>query len=59
VQEWDALIAHCRERLAEFKVPRLWQAWSELPKNAMNRVVKARLKEQALDSGPIYDRRKE
>jgi hypothetical protein len=31
--------------LAAFKVPRFWKTVSELPKNAMNRVVKARLTE--------------
>jgi crotonobetaine/carnitine-CoA ligase len=43
--DWEALIAHCNSRLAAFKVPRFWKTVSELPKNAMNRVVKARLTE--------------
>lgn len=41
--DWGALIAHCQSQLAAFKVPRFWKSVSELPKNAMNRVVKARL----------------
>jgi acyl-CoA synthetase (AMP-forming)/AMP-acid ligase II len=41
--DWQALIAHCQSQLATFKVPRYWQRVSELPKNAMNRVVKTRL----------------
>jgi crotonobetaine/carnitine-CoA ligase len=56
-RDWDALIAHCAASLAAFKVPRLWQAWDELPKNQMNRVVKARLKEPSTESTPVYDRR--
>jgi acyl-CoA synthetase (AMP-forming)/AMP-acid ligase II len=41
--DWGELIAHCQSQLAAFKVPRFWKSVSELPKNAMNRVVKARL----------------
>jgi acyl-CoA synthetase (AMP-forming)/AMP-acid ligase II len=41
--DWPTLIAHCQAELAAFKVPRYWQRVIELPKNAMNRVVKARL----------------
>ena len=33
----------CRERLADFKVPRRFEFLDELPRNAMNRVVKTRL----------------
>ncbi|MBN1106921.1 MAG: AMP-binding protein [Deltaproteobacteria bacterium] len=58
-QDWEALIAHCAGALADFKVPRLWQAWGELPKNSMNRVVKPRLKENSAEAGPVYDRRKQ
>jgi acyl-CoA synthetase (AMP-forming)/AMP-acid ligase II len=43
---WPELIAHCEAELAAFKVPRFWRALAELPKNAMNRVVKARLIEE-------------
>ncbi|MBN2034803.1 MAG: AMP-binding protein [Deltaproteobacteria bacterium] len=56
-QDWAALIARCVEGLADFKVPRLWQTWRELPKNSMNRVVKSKLKESSVEAGPIYDRR--
>ena len=57
--DWAELIDFTAGRLADFKVPRFWRAASELPKNAMNRVVKDRLK----DGGPpeltpgTYDRR--
>ena len=43
--DWEEIIAHCEGQLAAFKVPRFWKAVSQLPKNAMNRVVKARLTE--------------
>jgi len=57
-QDWEALIAHCAGVLADFKVPRLWQTWGELPKNSMNRVVKSRLKESSAEAGTVYDRRR-
>lgn len=44
---WQDLIAHCRENLADFKVPRFWLAIDELPKNATNRVVKKLLSDRA------------
>ncbi len=54
---WPELIAHCGQDLADFKVPRFWQAWDELPKNAMNRVVKAQLRQAgAAAAGPLHDR---
>lgn len=43
--DWEDIIAHCCNQLAAFKVPRFWKTVSQLPKNAMNRVVKARLTE--------------
>ncbi len=45
-QGWEEIMAHCRACLADFKVPRYWLAVAELPKNAMNRVVKSRLSER-------------
>ncbi|MCA1990291.1 MAG: AMP-binding protein, partial [Desulfarculus sp.] len=54
--EWTELADHCRARLADFKVPRLWQAQDDLPKNAMNRVVKNRLAETWQAAGPVFDR---
>jgi acyl-CoA synthetase (AMP-forming)/AMP-acid ligase II len=43
--DWEEIIAHCNSQLAKFKVPRFWKIVPQLPKNAMNRVVKARLTE--------------
>jgi len=41
----DELIAHCRERLAAFKVPRAVRFTHELPRSPMNKVLKAELAE--------------
>jgi acyl-CoA synthetase (AMP-forming)/AMP-acid ligase II len=38
------LLAHCRERLARFKVPAQIKVLEELPKNAVGKVVKQELK---------------
>ena len=40
---WQELAGFCRQRLADFKVPRFWAAASALPKNATGRVMKNRL----------------
>jgi fatty-acyl-CoA synthase len=40
----EALIAHCRERLAPFKVPRVIHFAPELPKNASGKVLKRTLR---------------
>lgn len=55
------MIAHCQEVLADFKVPRFWLAVEELPKNAMNRVVKNRLRqrEDLENTSGTYDRQKD
>lgn len=58
--DWNGLVQFCKEQLAEFKVPRYWQTIGELPKNAMNRVMKQRLKKEGED--PLtgsYDREKD
>jgi fatty-acyl-CoA synthase len=39
----DELIAHCRARLAKFKVPRAVRVVDVLPRSAMNKVLKAEL----------------
>ena len=39
----EELIAHCRERLAAFKVPRAVRFLDVLPRNSMNKVLKAEL----------------
>ena len=41
----SALEAFARERLARFKVPRRWVVRSELPRNAMGKVEKSRLRQ--------------
>jgi long-chain acyl-CoA synthetase len=40
-----ALKAACTEQLAKYKVPEIWTFVDALPRNAMNKVVKPRLKE--------------
>ncbi|HEY1625693.1 MAG TPA: AMP-binding protein [Streptosporangiaceae bacterium] len=50
--EPDALVAHCRARLAAFKVPRFWQPAADLPRTDSERVAKSRLGEV---SGPVFD----
>ena len=59
--DWQSLITHCMDQLADFKVPRFWKCIRGLPKNAMNRVVKKRLIEgdpPELSPG-TYDREKD
>lgn len=41
---WSStLVAHCSERLAPYKLPRRWYRVSELPRNAMGKVVRSEL----------------
>ena len=47
----DELIAWCRERMANFKVPRRIATIAELPVNATGKVEKLRLTEWAADPG--------
>jgi acyl-CoA synthetase (AMP-forming)/AMP-acid ligase II len=44
----DSVIAHCRERLANFKVPRTVAFVDELPRNAAGKVLKHELRAQAV-----------
>ncbi|HST81921.1 MAG TPA: AMP-binding protein [Kineosporiaceae bacterium] len=44
----DELLAYCRERLANFKVPRSVVLVDELPRNAGGKVVKSQLRQRAL-----------
>jgi long-chain acyl-CoA synthetase len=37
------LVAYCRERLAAYKCPRIFQFRSELPKNTLGKVLKDEL----------------
>ncbi len=46
------LARYCGERLAAFKVPRFWQAASDLPRTDSERVIKERLSKLA---GPVFD----
>lgn len=41
------LEAHCRSRLAGYKVPKRWRIVAELPRNAAGKIVKRDLKAQA------------
>jgi fatty-acyl-CoA synthase len=41
----DALLAHCRERLARFKVPKSVHVVDELPRNSLGKVVKSELRQ--------------
>jgi fatty-acyl-CoA synthase len=40
----DELAAHCRERLARFKVPKSFHVVDELPRNSLGKVVKSELR---------------
>ena len=43
--DFDALDARCRRELARYKVPEIWCAVPELPRNAMGKVERTRLPE--------------
>jgi long-chain acyl-CoA synthetase len=48
----DELEAHCRDRLAAFKVPvRFWFWAEELPRNPAGKILKRDLRDQALAQG--------
>lgn len=48
----ESIIAHCRENLAKFKVPRYVRWCDELPRNAAGKVLKRTLREQY---GDVFD----
>jgi acyl-CoA synthetase (AMP-forming)/AMP-acid ligase II len=48
----DDLQAHCRERLARFKVPTRITLLDQLPKNSVGKIVKAPLREAAVAARP-------
>ena len=53
----DEVIAWCRERMANFKVPREVRVVESLPLNASGKVVKFELREQArIGSAPTRSR---
>jgi fatty-acyl-CoA synthase len=41
----EELLAHCRERLARFKVPKSIHVVDELPRNSVGKVVKSELRQ--------------
>jgi acyl-coenzyme A synthetase/AMP-(fatty) acid ligase len=45
--EVDALVAHCRERLASFKLPRRWAFVEEMPLTASGKIRRTELRERA------------
>jgi long-chain acyl-CoA synthetase len=45
----DELKAFCRETLAPYKVPSRWEFVSELPKSAIGKVLRRKLRERELD----------
>ena len=47
VMDEDQLEAHCRERLAGYKVPAAFRVDAELPKNASGKILKRELRTQA------------
>ncbi|WP_040798144.1 fatty acyl-CoA synthetase [Nocardia higoensis] len=44
----EAIIAHCRTRLAPYKIPKIVRFAGRLPKNASGKVLKRRLREEHL-----------
>ncbi len=46
----EAVIGYCRERLANFKVPRQVEFRAELPRNAAGKVLKRQLREESDDN---------
>jgi fatty-acyl-CoA synthase len=48
----EALVAHCRERLARFKVPKRVRFVDALPMSAMNKVLKDELRAHETEEVP-------
>jgi long-chain acyl-CoA synthetase len=48
----DELIAHCRSKVAKFKVPRVVRIVAELPKNAVGKIAKIDLKKSLEEQNP-------
>ncbi|HHW51434.1 MAG TPA: long-chain fatty acid--CoA ligase, partial [Pseudoclavibacter sp.] len=42
----DAVRAYCREHLADYKVPRSYVVWEELPKSLIGKVLRKQVKDQ-------------
>jgi O-succinylbenzoate-CoA ligase len=49
----DALEAYCREQLAGYKVPQLYEFVDSLPRNASGKLLKQKLREQFPDPAPF------
>jgi long-chain acyl-CoA synthetase len=47
----DELEAHCRDRLAAYKCPRVFRVVSELPKTSTGKILRRALRDEAADSG--------
>ncbi|MBI5419788.1 MAG: long-chain-fatty-acid--CoA ligase [Deltaproteobacteria bacterium] len=48
----EALLAHCRENMAPYKIPRLIEFIPSLPRNSQGKILKAKLRERVV-SGSI------
>ena len=48
----ELLMAHCRERIGGYKVPRQYRFVADLPKSAMGKVLKTELRRRYRDAGP-------
>jgi len=46
--------AHCRRGLAVYKVPKIIEFRSELPKSAVGKVLRRELKEAGTGAGPAW-----
>ncbi|MEV5649515.1 fatty acyl-CoA synthetase [Nocardia sp. NPDC052254] len=46
------IVAHCKSRMASFKVPKSIRFVSELPKNPSGKILKRRLREEHVESEP-------
>jgi long-chain acyl-CoA synthetase len=45
---WEVLTAHCKENLAAYKVPKLWEERQELPKSTVLKVLRRELRAEEL-----------
>jgi long-chain acyl-CoA synthetase len=48
---WDELTAHCKENMAAYKVPKLWEERQELPKSTVLKVLRRELRDEELAQG--------
>ncbi|MBW2733284.1 MAG: long-chain fatty acid--CoA ligase [Deltaproteobacteria bacterium] len=45
---WDELTAYCKENVAAYKVPKLWEERDELPKSTVLKILRRELREQEI-----------